>query len=591
MKIMKSICSLGFWLLTASVGFSQARYLLAVEQPEVVHRLQRTWVQPLAFGQVVAAVLLSDRSAVELLVVDGCDAVLSRHRLYLDGAGEILGFERFSDGHLLLGVHLADGSGAVLIKITPDRAVVWANRYRFEFPVKLGSLSVNTQGDAVLSGGMSGAVGVCLAKIAPSGEVVWARRAKSLDFPGAFAVALSDGGALQVSHNFLWKWSEQGTLQWHAQVRSKGLLLPDDLRPAEVSDGYVFAVRLDPSQVHLVKIDPSGGLRWFTPTGIPVLGLSTYTILRRTHLQKLLPYRGDTLLLAGMARGGMAAMHLVDPKGKVVVQRFFTDSYPLEVQDFCTGEQRVYLAGARGEQTFLMGVRGDLKLGCGDTLYSSTETSALGRISVRQEPLPEVSSMVVKREPFSVGEEERALPAVTYLCLSNDTTGIEKVVELRQAACIGEVVYLRPDAPKGALIEWDDGRRDTVFRAEGPGLYTAQITYCALQWKVQYQLEPQDCHCRPIYPTAFTPDGDGINDGFAPIAVPECAYRAFEWSVFNRWGQRLFVGNSPTDAWDGRLSGGQPAPSDVYVWLLRYALPMGDKELWFTEKGELTLLR
>jgi len=81
---MKSICSLGLCLLTASVGFSQARYLLAVEQPEVVHRLQRTWVQPLAFGRVVAAVLLSDRSAVELLVVDGCGfepaSPLSRRR-------------------------------------------------------------------------------------------------------------------------------------------------------------------------------------------------------------------------------------------------------------------------------------------------------------------------------------------------------------------------------------------------------------------------------------------------------------------------------------------------------------------------------
>ncbi|MCS7037063.1 MAG: gliding motility-associated C-terminal domain-containing protein, partial [Saprospiraceae bacterium] len=94
-----------------------------------------------------------------------------------------------------------------------------------------------------------------------------------------------------------------------------------------------------------------------------------------------------------------------------------------------------------------------------------------------------------------------------------------------------------------------------------------------------------------IYPTAFTPDGDGTNDAFGPIAVPECAYAAFEWAVFNRWGERLFASSSPADAWNGRRPDGQAAPSDVYVWQLRYALLNGSERVWFVKKGDVTLMR
>jgi len=161
-------------------------------------------------------------------------------------------------------------------------------------------------------------------------------------------------------------------------------------------------------------------------------------------------------------------------------------------------------------------------------------------------------------------------------------------VIVRQPTCIGEVIYLRPDVPGAAAITWPDGRQDTLWRAEGPGNYVAQIDYCGLQWDVEYQLEAQDCACTPIFPSAFTPDGDGHNDGFGPIASPECAYVAFKWSVFNRWGQRIFSAASPYDTWDGRLPDGrQPAPSDAYVWQLHYALNDEGNTLWFVKKAML----
>ncbi|MEO8066288.1 MAG: choice-of-anchor L domain-containing protein [Flavobacteriales bacterium] len=66
-------------------------------------------------------------------------------------------------------------------------------------------------------------------------------------------------------------------------------------------------------------------------------------------------------------------------------------------------------------------------------------------------------------------------------------------------------------------------------------------------------------------PNSFTPDGDGINDGFAPIGHDLSDY---EFNVFDRWGQVIFASTDPNEVWDGKVSGAEPK-QDVYVWKLR----------------------
>lgn len=577
-------------LLGHTSVFSQARYLLTAEQPGVQHRAQRVWVQPLEYGRVLTAVLLQDRSAVELLAVDACDAVLSRRRVRVGGVSGLFGFERLSDGHFLVGAQLADGLGALLLRITPEAGVVWAYRYRLTQPVQFGSLDVYAQGDALLAGSALGGGAVFAMKVSAAGDVVWARRVEAPVSGLSRACALRDGGAFQVGDNLAWKWASSGALDWHARAQARGYLMPDNIRPVEVSDGYVFAVRMEAPNMHLAKISPNGQTMWHMPYGFPLLHSGTLASINKTDAQKLLRYRGDTVVVGGFA-GGLAALHFIGPSGDVLLQRYYTSSMPLHVQDFCTASGRVHLAGWRQAETLLMGLQGDMRLGCGDTTYATPNTFPLQRLSFRIEPLPDLAAVTVVRETFNTATEELTPTPADYLCIDNDTTGVQEVVRIRRPTCLGEVVYLRPEAPDGAIITWHDGHRDTLFRAEGPGTYTAQVAYCGLEWSVEYVLEARDCACEPIFPTAFTPDGDGVNDTFGPIAVPECAYAAFEWAVFSRWGERLFSSSSPTDAWNGRRPDGQAASSDVYVWQLRYALPNGRERVWFVRKGDVTLLR
>jgi gliding motility-associated-like protein len=73
--------------------------------------------------------------------------------------------------------------------------------------------------------------------------------------------------------------------------------------------------------------------------------------------------------------------------------------------------------------------------------------------------------------------------------------------------------------------------------------------------------------CYIAVPSAFTPNGDGLNDYLYPLN----AYKAdnLEFRVYNRWGQMVFETKDWTRKWDGKING-NPQAAGTYVWLLRY---------------------
>ena len=66
-------------------------------------------------------------------------------------------------------------------------------------------------------------------------------------------------------------------------------------------------------------------------------------------------------------------------------------------------------------------------------------------------------------------------------------------------------------------------------------------------------------------PTAFTPNGDGLNDTVYPISVGIKKINYF--SIYNRWGQLVFTTTQNRKGWDGSL-GGKLQNSGVFVWMV-----------------------
>lgn len=75
--------------------------------------------------------------------------------------------------------------------------------------------------------------------------------------------------------------------------------------------------------------------------------------------------------------------------------------------------------------------------------------------------------------------------------------------------------------------------------------------------------------CQIYVPNTFTPDNDGFNDNFFPKANSDCLFNEFQLSIFNRWGEVIFVSKNINNHWSG-ISKGVDCPTDTYIWVLEY---------------------
>lgn len=86
-------------------------------------------------------------------------------------------------------------------------------------------------------------------------------------------------------------------------------------------------------------------------------------------------------------------------------------------------------------------------------------------------------------------------------------------------------------------------------------------------------------------PTAFSPNGDGINDTYAPVVDGSGDLNYF--AIFNRWGELVFESASAFDGWDG-MHNGNEADMGTYVVIARANTSLGEERSY---QGYFTLIR
>jgi gliding motility-associated-like protein len=102
----------------------------------------------------------------------------------------------------------------------------------------------------------------------------------------------------------------------------------------------------------------------------------------------------------------------------------------------------------------------------------------------------------------------------------------------------------------------------------------------ALSNEVQALMEP-----KIFIPSAFTPQ-NYQNQTFKPVGVYVPAAN-YEFSVYNRLGQMLFMTNDREQGWDGTFNG-TFVPEGVYVYVVRFISATRDE---YERRGTVTVIR
>jgi gliding motility-associated-like protein len=147
--------------------------------------------------------------------------------------------------------------------------------------------------------------------------------------------------------------------------------------------------------------------------------------------------------------------------------------------------------------------------------------------------------------------------------------------------CPGQSMVLSPGLFSSYL--WQDNSTGSAFRVTETGNYSVTVTNdsgCTATDAIKITVD-----CRDIFfPTGFTPDKNGRNDGFGALGNL-IAVQNYTLKVYNRWGEIVFQTKDPFQKWDGSYLKNEGGTGS-FVWIAEYQL--SNRQGKFVRKGVVT---
>lgn len=265
--------------------------------------------------------------------------------------------------------------------------------------------------------------------------------------------------------------------------------------------------------------------------------------------------------------------------------------------------------------------------GCTDTLYATIDiaqrpVSIAGRdISIcRNQPVqiggtnnprytyawmptkpvsnPFISNPMAKNNSYS--DQELILKTTDLItkCFSYDTIVISTIPVDTAIRFSGKNNFCAGEPANGLLsvaggvnsVQWFNnktpinGARTATYKPIATGNYWATVSQNGCTDSTATIPINVYASCNYV-PTAFTPNGDGLNDVLVPFVVGIRTLKKFV--IYNRWGNIIFSSTKNGEGWDGRYKG-KLLDGGVYIWLLQVTDAAGKVE---TQKGTVTIIR
>lgn len=124
----------------------------------------------------------------------------------------------------------------------------------------------------------------------------------------------------------------------------------------------------------------------------------------------------------------------------------------------------------------------------------------------------------------------------------------------------------------GLIYNWNFGNGEAsnainpVEDFEEPGFYLVNLLVIDENGCRDSVREGVEIPEELIFPDAFSPNGDGVND---VLQIQSSGMKQYTLQIFDRWGNLLFETNKPGFHWDGRTAAGELVPAGTYFLLLR----------------------
>ncbi|MCR9155269.1 MAG: gliding motility-associated C-terminal domain-containing protein [Croceimicrobium sp.] len=194
-------------------------------------------------------------------------------------------------------------------------------------------------------------------------------------------------------------------------------------------------------------------------------------------------------------------------------------------------------------------------------------------------------------ETMAVPLENASSPASAYYMIDYVEVVENDIPQLPQDTIICQEgrIDLRIAGPNITVL-WSDESTESNLIVTRPGLYFATISNGICTYTDSILVEQVNCEECIIYaPTAFTPNGDNLNELFevTPVCEVDGYLEHFDLRIFDKWGRKVFESQSPDVAWNGKNA----EHKGVYTYTIEYRFSSSRETKTRIKRGFVTLLK
>ena len=254
-------------------------------------------------------------------------------------------------------------------------------------------------------------------------------------------------------------------------------------------------------------------------------------------------------------------------------------------------------------RTFTTALKNDTLLCVGESINIQPTPAGSSYVWNTGSTAPQITTDDQNTKTYTVevtdayGCKASASQTVTISPLPTVSISIQNLEQSADTCLNTELVLHASSTDNVVSWAWNTGATTQDITVDVKGIYRINVTD-NYGCKNSGEIEIIPCPCFLNLYNVFTPDGDGVNDVYAPEV--NNSVLTIDMSIFNRWGRLVFhdeindvelteKGYPANLTWDG-TNDGTECQTGVYYCVIKYTCK-ADPDKVFTTQSSVTLLR